>query len=692
MTLQAKSMERSLERVDAYEKVSGTAPYAYDQVVEDPAYAYPVQSTIAKGRVTGVEIDHAEQVDGVLAVLTHHNAHRLTDTADQEMAVLQSDRVAFRGQFVGAVVAETPEIARYAAGLVRVSYAAEPHDTQLRTDHPGLYVPDSVNPDYSPDTDEHPVRASEAAHVTVDRTYTTPMQHNNPMEPHVTVARWDSESPVQLTLYDSTQGVHSVRSAVAPIFGLELDQVRVVAPHVGGGFGSKGMPHAHDVLACLCAYACAGRTVKLALTRQQTFPLAGHRTPTIQRVCLEADSDGKLTNVVHEATVHTATVKEFAEQAAVGTRMMYASPHVRTTHRLAALDVPVPSWMRAPGECPGFFALESAMDELADACDLDPIELRRRNEPDVDPESGKPWSSRRLLECFEEGSSRFGWGDRGRPGSRPDGRELVGLGVASSTYPFYGFPGSQAAVRYDVGGYTVRIGAVDIGTGARTALRQIAADALRVADSSVDVELGDTDLPSATVAGGSTGLNNWGSAIVNAANAFREQFGDEPAEGAEVHGPVTEDVGGGDYAVHSFGAQFVEARVDIDTGEVRIPRMLGVFSAGRIVNARTARSQFVGGMTMGISMALHENGILDHTTGHVINHDLAQYHVASNADIGDLEAIWLPEPDPHSNAMGAKGIGEIGIVGAAAAVSNAVYNAAGIRVRDLPITPEQLVS
>ena len=687
MTLDAHAMGRSIERVDAVAKVSGTALYAYDHSFDNPAYAYPVLSTIARGRVSRIDIADAESVDGVLAVLHHDNAPRLAETDDQELSVLQSDRVAFRGQVVGAVVAESREIARYAAGLMRIEYEVEPHDTQL--DRPP--ESDPANADRSVDVERGtPDAAFADSAISVDRTYTTPMEHNNAMEPHVTVARWDPDGEIRLTMYDSTQGVHVARTTLAPIFGLPTERIRVIAPHVGGGFGSKGLPHAHDVVAGLCARAVPGRPVKLALTRQQMFSLAGHRTPTIQRVRLGSDSDGRLNVITHDVTEHTSTIKEFAEQSELVSRMMYAAPNRRTSHRLVQLDVPVPSWMRAPGECPGSFALEVAMDEMADACGLDPIEFRVRNEPERDPHTDKPWSSRRLVECLERGRDRFGWAERARPGSRREGRDLIGLGVAGSTYPLNGMPGSRAAIRYADGRYRVSIGAVDIGTGARTALMQIAADSLGCAVDAVEVRVGDTDLPKATVAGGSSGLNCWGSAIVQASAEFRQRHGVAPRDGAEILGSGPDPSGADAYAVHSFGAQFAEVRVDMDTGEAGVSRMLGVFAAGRIVNERTARSQFVGGMTMGLSMALHEHGVMDPRTGHVINHDLAQYHIATNADVRDIEAEWFPEPDLHSNPMGAKGIGEIGIVGAAAAVANAVYNATGVRVRDLPITPDQL--
>lgn len=693
-TLRPRAVGTPMPRLDGPAKVTGTARYAFEQPLEDPLYVHPLQATIARGRVLAVDAEAAADCPGVACVLTHHDAPRLEDTSDGELAVLQSGQVAFRGQFVGAVVAKTPETARHAASMVRISYAEEPHDTELRADRDDLYAPDAVNPTFATDSDQGDVDAAMAeAPVSVDLTYTTPMQHNNPMEPHTTVAVWQPGSDVRLLLYASTQGAHTVRTTLAPLFGLADDQVRVVSPHVGGGFGSKGMPHAHDVLAALCAKAVPGRPVKLALTRQQMFPLAGHRTPTIQHLRLGSGADGRLTAVAHEVVERTSRVKEFAEQTATATRMMYAAPNRRTSHRLAVLDVPVPSWMRAPGECPGIFALECAMDELAVACGLDPIELRVRNDPPDDPETGRPWSGRKLVECLREGARRFGWDRRpAAPGTRREGAELVGLGVASATYPYYSARGSEALVRYDgEGHWTVRIGAADLGTGTWTTLTQIAADALDCAPEDLTLLIGDTALPPATVAGGSSGLASWGSTVVAAVRAFRDEHGAAPDPGAASRAGTPKNPDQKKYALHSFGAQFAEVRVDADTGEVRVPRMLGIFSAGRIVNPRTARSQFIGGMTMGLSMALHEHGVLDPRTGHVVNDDFADYHIASHADARDIDAGWLDEEDPHANPMGLRGIGEIGIVGSPAAVLNAVFNATGIRVRDLPITPDKLL-
>jgi xanthine dehydrogenase YagR molybdenum-binding subunit len=690
--LQPRAIGASLARLDGHAKVTGTAPYAYEHPVPDPLYLHPVQATIARGRVAAIDTAAAAALFGVVAVLTHQNAPRLASDEDKELWVLQSDEVHFRGQFVGAVVAETPEIAHRAADLVRIVYAEQPHDVELRADRRDLYAPEHVNPTFPTNTDEGDVdEALASAAVTIDQTYTTPTEHNNPMETHTTVAIWADGG---FTLYDSTQGVHTLRKTLAPVFGVDPERIRVIAPYVGGGFGSKGTAHAHNVLAGLAAQAVAGRPVKFTLTRQQMFALAGYRTPTIQRFRLGADREGHLTAIVHDVVEQTSKLKEFAEQTAVPTRVMYASPNRRTTHRLAALDVPVPSWMRAPGETPGMFAGEVAMDELAIACGLDPIELRIRNEPAADPESGKPWSGRNLIGCLREGARRFGWEGRDpTPAVRRRDGWLVGTGVASSTYPGFAMPGSRATIRYgEDQRYVVRIGAADIGTGTWTALTQIAADALGCPVEAIRLEIGDTNLPLATVEGGSTGISCWGSTIVAAARAFRGEHGAAPAEGAEIGAEMPENPDAERFAIHSFGAQFAEVHAHADTGEIRVPRMLGVFSAGRIINPRTARSQFIGGMTMGLSMALHEESVVDPRFGHVVNHDFAGYHIATNADIGELDAIWLDETDPHANPMGSRGIGEISIVGAAAAIANAAYHATGIRVRDLPLTPDKFLS
>ncbi|MGN6415028.1 xanthine dehydrogenase family protein molybdopterin-binding subunit [Flexivirga sp.] len=685
------SIGTSLERIDGRLKVTGTAPYAYDQPVDQPVYLHPLQSTIAKGRVTGIDTSAAEQVDGVLAIITSDNAFRLTDIDDPELLVLQSDEIAFRGQLIGGVVAISPEIAQEAADLLRVTYDEQPHDALLDPDRDDLIAPEKLDGNAETDTCDGDVDAALArAAVTVEHRYTTPTEHNNPMEPHTTTAHWDGG---RLVLYTSTQGVHVVRSCIAPLFGRDEAQVRVVSPYVGGGFGSKGKPHSPAVLAALAAHAVPGRPVKLALTRRQMFELVGYRTATISTIRLGADADGRLTALSHEAIGQTSTVVGFTEQTALPSRTMYAAPNRLTTHRYARLDVPIPFWMRAPGECPGMFGPEVAMDELAEACGIDPIEVRLRNDTDTDPDTGKPFTHRDLAGCLREGAHRFGWADRDpRPGIRREGKWLVGTGVASSTYPANTMPGSRVLIRHTDGAYVVQLGAADIGTGTWTALTQIAADALHCPAEHVLLEIGDTDLPTATVEGGSSGISSWGSTIVAAAEEFRAQHGDSPSEGASAEAETPENPAAEEFAPHSFGAQFAEVRVHQDTGEVRVPRMLGVFSVGRIINPRTARSQLVGGMTMGLSMALFEHSVMDPRFGHIVNHDFAEYHIAAHADVADIEAVWLEESDPHTNPMGTRGIGEIGIVGAAAAIANAAHHATGIRVRDLPLTPDRFVT
>jgi xanthine dehydrogenase YagR molybdenum-binding subunit len=675
----------ALDRLEARDKVTGAAVYAYEHDVDGVAYAAIVQSTIACGEIRAIGATAAQAVPGVLAVLSHENAPRLAELDDRELAILQSRTVSYRGQPVAVVVARSFEVAGRAARLILVDYDERDHDVVVRADHPGLFKPDRVNPDFETDTREGDVEAALAtAPVTVDEVYETPAVHNNPMEPHATLAEWDGD---MVTVYDSTQGATDVRETLATAFGLEPDRVRVISPHVGGGFGSKGTPRPHVVLAVMAARTVR-RPVKLAATRQQMFSFTGYRTPTIQRVRLGADRDGRLTAIVHEVVEQTSRLVEFAEQTAVVSRMLYAAPNRRTGHRLVALDVPTPSWMRAPGECPGMFALESAMDELALACGLDPVELRIRNEPDRDPDSGQPFSSRGLIACLNEGAERFGWDGRDpTPGVRRDGRWLTGTGVAASTYPARRRPSQASARREPGGGVVVGLAAADTGTGARTVLTEIAAETLGLPATAVRVELGDTALPPAPLAGGSMGTASWGSAVVKACRKLLESGADE------VLVDTTEELEADEpFARHAFGAQFVEVRVDPDTGEVRVPRLLGVFAAGRIVNPNTARSQFIGGMTMGLGMALMEESILDPRFGDYVNHDLAGYPVPVCADALEIEASWIDEDDPHLNPMGTKGIGEIGIVGSAAAIANAVHHATGVRVRSLPIRLEKLVA
>ncbi|WP_410876248.1 xanthine dehydrogenase family protein molybdopterin-binding subunit [Nocardia sp. A7] len=677
-------------RIDGPAKLRGVAPYAMEHPQPDPLYGFVMQSTIIRGRIREIDTSVAERIDGVVAVLTHRNAPRLAVDDNNELFILQDDEIAFRGQVIGAVIATSQEVACEAAAQVRVTYDEQPADTVFSADRADLYTPEEVSGGFPADTSIGDVDAAMAiAPVTIDHTYTTAMVHNNPMEPHATIAHWTDDS---LVLFDSTQGPHVVRAEIAPLFGLAPEQVRVIAPFVGGGFGSKGEPHANIVLAAMAAKLSGGRPVKLPLTRQQLFSLTGYRTPTSQRVRLGAHPDGTLTAIAHDAIAQASTVKEFAEPSAVVSRVMYSAANRSTSHQFAALDVGVSSWMRAPGHCPGMFAAETAMDELAVALGMDPIALRIHNEPEVDPESGLPFSTRGLVECLRSGAQRFGWAERDpAPRSRREGRWLIGSGVAAATYPADTAPGNSARVRRTGDRYEVAIDAVDIGTGTWTALGQIAADALGVDHDHIDLRIGDSDLPEGTVAGGSTGMASWGSAVVAAARALLDRYGPDPADGAEITVAAPEYPGRENFSTHAFGAHFVEVRVDTDTAEIRVPRVVSVFGAGRIINPRTARSQFIGAVTMGLSMALFEQSEFDPRLGVVVNHDLAGYHIPVNADIGDIDVSWIDEHDPHLNPMGSKGIGEIGIVGSAAAVGNAIYHATGVRVRHVPFRLEDLL-
>ncbi len=682
-----------VSRIEGVAKVTGQARYAAEFPLAGLAYGWVAQSTIARGRIDSIEAEAVLGLPGVLAVITHHNALRLQAVDDGELLVLQDRRVHYRGQAVALVVASALEQARAAADALLVRYAAEPHDVLLSADHPKLFAPDHVNPNLPTDTLTGDVDAGLArAEVTVDQTYSTPAEHNNPMEPHATTAYWDGD---RLTVYDSNQGATRVHQALVQLFGLQDGAVRVVSEHVGGGFGSKGSTRPQTVLAAMAA-RMLDRPVRVTLSRQQLFALVGYRTPTIQRVRLGADPSGRLSALDHQVFEQTSTLYEFAEQTAAFSRVMYAAPNLRTRHRLVALDVPTPRWMRAPGEAPGSFAVESAMDELAEACGLDPIDLRVRNEPAVEPEGGRPFSSRNLVACLREGAARFGWTGRDpRPGVRRDRRWLIGTGVAASTYPARSMP-STASVALEADRFVVRVTAADIGTGSRTALTQVAADELGVPLEQVDVRIGDSNYGPAMIAGGSMGMASWSWAVVKACRQLRAviiQHGPVHDGGLVAHADTSDDISAqADLVRHAFGAQFAEVQVDTDTGEIRVPRLVGVFAAGRIINAKTARSQLIGGMTMGQSMALFEESLMDAQFGDYLNHDFAGYHIAAHADVRTIDVSWIDEHDDQLNPLGVKGLGEIGIVGTAAAIANAVYHATGHRQRHLPISPQRVLT
>ncbi|MET4924206.1 xanthine dehydrogenase family protein molybdopterin-binding subunit [Streptomyces sp. PSRA5] len=693
-TSRERALGSAAVRIEGPAKVAGTARYAAEHTPPGCLYAWVVPATVARGRIASFDTAAALAEPGAVAVLTHENAPRINEPDDPMLGALRDDRVPHRGWIVAVAVADTLEAARATADAVRVTYVAEDHDVVLTAGHPGLYTPEKANGGH-PGTRERgdfdAVHA--AAPVAVDVTYSMDPMHNHPMEPHAAVAHWHDG---RLTVHDSSQGSGVVRETLAALFAMDPAHITVISEHVGGGFGSKGTPRPQPVLAALAARH-VGRPVKLVLHRSQLPALVGHRPPTIQRVRLGAGPDGVINSLAHEVITYTSTIKEFVEQAATPARTMYTSPHSRTTHRVTALDVPTPSWMRAPGEASGMYALESAMDELALAVGVDPVELRMRNEPSYEPDSGRPYSSRHLVECLREGARRFGWRDRDpRPGARKQGRFLLGSGVAAASYPVLISP-STAEARADADGrFLVRVNATDIGTGARTVLTQIAADALHAPMDRVRVEIGDSDLPRAPLAGGSSGTGSWGWSVDKACRALRSRIdaagGPVPPEGLSASADTTEDVAAGaEFARHAYGAHFVEVQVDSDTGEIRVRRMLGVFAAGRILNSRTARSQFIGAMTMGLGMALMEGATLDPVAGDFTERDLASYHVPAHADVRSVEAYWIEEDDRHLNPMGSKGIGELGMVGTAAAIGNAVHHATGVRLRDAPMRPDRLL-
>ncbi|TPQ16747.1 xanthine dehydrogenase family protein molybdopterin-binding subunit [Streptomyces sporangiiformans] len=682
-------------RVEGRDKVTGAARYAAEIPFDELAHGWLVVSTIARGRIRSLETAPVLEMTGVLTVLHHHNAPRVDSdyvgmlgTPDPTAAVFQHDRVPHMGWPVALVVAETPEQAREAAEALVVRYEEEPHDVAFSGERPDAYAAEGHMPAVTEKGDLDSELAASA--VVVDAEYTTPEEHHSPMEPHAATARWDGG---RLEVLDSNQGTTWVQGELAKMFSLDPDSVRVRSEHVGGGFGSKGL-RAHQVAAVMAATALQ-RPVRVVLTRRQMFSLTGYRSPTTQRIRLGADADGRLRALEHRSLSLTSTVHEFVEPSAGVARVMYDADAHHTANRLVRLDVPTPTWMRAPGEAPGSFALEAALDELAEKCGIDPIELRARNKPERGPVSGLPFSTHNLLACFQEGARRFGWADRDpRPGLRRNGRWLLGTGTAAASFGAGAMPSTAVVTAEADGTFTVRIAAADIGTGARTALTLVAADALEVTPDRVHVRIGDSDFGPAMIAGGSMGTRSWAWAVTAAAAELRERLTlgtGIPPEGITVRSDTSAAIGAlAQKERHSFGAQFAEVAVDVTTGEVRVRRMLGIFAAGRIVNPLTARSQFVGGMTWGISMALHEEAVRDQASGGHYGADLAGYHVAAHADVPHIEADWVDDPDPD-DPVGIKGIGEVGIVGAAAAIANAVWHATGVRHRHLPIRPDRVL-
>lgn len=694
------SLGAPVDRVDGPLKVTGAAPYAADTAVAGALFAVLVQATIARGRIVAIDDAGARAVPGVVEIVSFRNAPRVKELRfdfgsspmPESLAPLQSDAVRYDGQHIAAVVARTFEAAREAAQLVRVRYAEETAATALEDATDFERPQDWFGSDLQLRRGD-PERAFTASAVRVDQTYTTPVEHHNPMEPSATVAVWNGD---ELTVFDATQWVYGARMCLAAAFDIPQEKVRVVSPFVGGGFGCKGWFWAHTLIAAMAAKVVA-RPVRLALTREQMFTSVGYRSEMVQRLRVGADTDGRLRAIMHDVRNLTSRVGDWVESAGNVTTFLFACDNVAVKHELARLDVATPTAMRAPGETPGTYALGSALDELAYACGLDPLELLRRNHADTDVVAGLPYSSKHLLECYDRGAERFGWARRSpRPRSMRDGHELIGYGVATATYPAMRAP-AQARVRVDVDGtIEVATAAHDLGTGLYTILAQIAADVFGVEPRDVRVLIGDSSLPPAPVAGGSMTTASVGPAVLEAATQAKAQLDEHgtngrPPEPIEVVAGSASGDEGEHFAFHSFGAQFVEVRVDEAFGTVRVARALGAFDCGRVLNAKTARSQILSGITWGIGMALLEKTVRDPRTGAPITNNLADYHVPVNADVEQIEALFVGEPDVVFNPLGARGMGEIGITGVAAAIANAVYHATGVRVRDLPIVPEKLL-
>jgi xanthine dehydrogenase YagR molybdenum-binding subunit len=707
---------KPLDRVDGRLKVTGGARYAYEMQQDKVLYGFVVEASIGKGKIQSIDTRAAEKAPGVALILTHHNAPAQgTGNHREAHPVLTGPQVTRYGQPVAFVVAESFEEARAAAYLVDVKYDRSSGKYALRANLDAARVP---KPNDAPAADSAVgdfAHAFASAPVQIDVTYTTPLQSHAMMEPHATLAMWEGD---KLVLHTANQMLNQGQLVIATTLRIPVENVRLISPFIGGGFGGKLWVNADAVLAAIAARQLK-RPVKIALTRQQIFHVTTHRSDTIQRLRLGTDREGRIVAIGHDVFSGNLPSEQTYEGAALQTRTLYAGPNRLTRHRQVPLDIPVASSMRAPGEAVGLMALECAMDELAEKLHLDPIELRMRNEPSEDPEKHIPFSSRHLIACMQEGARLFGWDKRNvKPGQVRDGRWLVGMGMAAATR---GNPLllSKANVRLDPDGTaTVRMAMTDIGTGTYTILAQIAAAMLGLPIERVRVELGDTNFPQAAGSGGSWGAGSSGSALFEACHALRQKlartagmdpatarFADGSISSGEQSRKLTDLVGSGmdadgeiqpgrnnkDFSQQSYGAHFAEVGVDQDTGEVRLRRMLGVFTAGRILNAKTARSQAIGGMVFGVGAALHEEMTLDPRFGYFVNHDLAEYHVPVHADIPPIEAIFLAELDDKSNPLKSKGIGELGICGAGASIGNAVYNACGIRIRHYPITLDKLL-
>lgn len=728
-------------RVDGHAKVTGAAKYAGEFKAADMAYGNVITSTIAKGRIAKIDISKAMAVEGVLAILTHKNRPPLADNdkayADDVAPTgspfrpLYNGRILFSGQPIALVLAEEWEIARFAASLVEIEYEEEPHVTDLlhELDHTFPLGEDTFA--LSPSKPRGDVQKGLAeSDVRHEGEYYIGIEHHNPMELYASTAVWEGDG--KLTVYDKTQGVQNVQRYVCGVFGMKSDDLRVVSPFVGGAFGSGLRPQYQVVLTVLAARALQ-RSVRLVLTRQQMYALC-YRAGTIQRVSLGAKADGSLQAITHDAIAITSQYEEFARKDTIWSGALYKCPNTRYSHSLARLDLPTPSDMRAPGAATGVYALECAMDELAVALKMDPLELRLRNYSDRDQNGDLPYSSKELRECYRQGAEAFGWSQRKpEPRSMRDGGQLVGWGMASGVWEALQMKTAARIVLTANGHAEVSCATSDIGTGTYTIMAQVAAETLGLPIENMTIKLGDSTLPQSPVEGGSWMAASVSHAIANAAAEVRKEllklakkapgsplsrikledanFEDgtitakaDPSRSISItdvmrHSGVdriekeksTDFKDNAKYANNVHSAIFAEVKIDELLGVVRVTRIVSAVAAGRILNPKTARSQMIGGMVWGIGMALHEETLVDHKFGRVMNANIAEYHVPVNADVHDIEVIFVNERDDIINPLGIKGLGEIGIVGVASAIANAIYHATGRRVRDLPITLDKIV-
>lgn len=714
-----------VDRLDGRAKTTGAARYSAEYPYPDIAYAALVHSTISRGRILTIDTAAALAHSGVITVITHENAPALAPTPKVSLTdpnslapgtmvnYLNTDEVHWDGQPVAVVVAESLEAARYAASLVTVGYKAGESAVDFAAERANA-VPQKGTPLMSAGVKKGDAQAAlEAAELMVDHQYSTPPHNHNAIEPHSTTAAWDGD---HLTVHEATQGIAFVRGHLAKKFGVPAKNIRVICTFVGGGFGGKGMVWPGTVLTVLAAKV-TGRPVRMMLTREGVYRATGGRAPSSQRVALGATADGKLTALIHTSVTRIGRAGGSGEQIVSQANHMYGTENLYTQQHEVTLDVVPNTSMRAPGEAIGSFALESAVDELAHEAGMDPVELRMRNEPERDPAHGRKLVHRKLREAFALGAEKFGWADRApQPRSMRDGNWLVGMGVAAAYHPSWQFAANVVVRLYADGTVLVRSAMHEMGMGAATAQAQIAADALGVPVEAVRVEWGDSDLPASAMAGGSGQTASVAAAVMAACGKLKNQLSKlgsgSPAAVLRAAGKEFIEAKTGSetrlgglastlrtmrhimdvkrHVTAASGAQFCEVRVDADTGEVRISRWVGAFDVGTVINAKTAASQLRGGIIMGIGMALAEETQVDPRSGRIMNPSLSEYHVPTHADIPRIDVHWLNDPDP-TMPLGLLGIGEVGIVGAAAAVANAIFHATGHRVRDLPITLDKLL-